>query len=44
MAEEELGEDFDIRGFHDTVLGGGSVPLSLLEKRVENWIAEVRGG
>jgi uncharacterized protein (DUF885 family) len=44
MAEEQLGEDFDIRDFHDTVLGGGSVPLSLLEKRVENWIAEVRGG
>ncbi|QIQ87755.1 DUF885 family protein [Erythrobacter sp.] len=43
-AEAELGEDFDIRGFHDTVLGGGSVPLSLLEKRVDNWIAEVKGG
>ena len=42
MAEEELGEDFDIRGFHDTVLGGGAVPLNILEARVNNWIASVR--
>lgn len=41
-AEEELGDDFDIRGFHDTVLGGGSVPLSLLEKQVDNWIAQTK--
>ena len=38
-AQAELGDDFDIRGFHDTVLGGGSVPLSILEKMVDNWIA-----
>ncbi|GMN01849.1 DUF885 domain-containing protein [Erythrobacter sp. MTPC3] len=41
-AERELGEDFDIRGFHDTVLGGGAVPLSILEKQVDNWIASVK--
>ena len=41
QAAEELGEDFDIRGFHDTVLGGGAMPLSILEQRVENWIASV---
>ncbi len=40
-AEEQLGDDFDIRGFHDTVLGGGAVPLSILEKQVDNWIASV---
>ena len=39
-AEEELGDDFDIRGFHDTVLGGGSMPLDILEKRVDQWIAK----
>ena len=39
-AEEELGDKFDIRGFHDTVLGGGSMPLDLLERRVDQWIAE----
>ncbi len=41
-AEEELGEKFDIRGFHDTVLGGGSVPLSVLEKQVDQWIAKTK--
>ena len=39
-AEEELGDKFDIRGFHDTVLGGGSMPLDLLERRVDQWIAD----
>ena len=43
-AEAELGEDFDIRGFHDTVLGGGSVPLTILETQVDNWIAAQKGG
>jgi len=41
-AEEELGDDFDIRGFHDTVLGGGSVPLDILEKQVDQWVASVK--
>ncbi len=43
-AEKELGDQFDIRGFHDTVLGGGPVPLDLLEKRVDQWIAGVKQG
>lgn len=38
-AEMELGDKFDIRGFHDTVLGGGSLPLTILEQRVDQWIA-----
>lgn len=37
--EAALGDRFDIRGFHDTVLGGGALPLTLLEQRVNNWIA-----
>ncbi|WP_441005057.1 DUF885 domain-containing protein, partial [Novilysobacter viscosus] len=39
-AEAELGEDFDIRGFHDAVLGGGAMPLMLLERRIDQWIED----
>jgi len=38
-AQKALGPNFDIRAFHDTVLGGGSLPLSILERRVDDWIA-----
>lgn len=38
MAREELGDDFDIREYHDVVLRQGALPLSVLERRVENWI------
>jgi uncharacterized protein (DUF885 family) len=38
-ARAELGEKFDIKGFHDTVLGGGGLPLEILERRVNDWIA-----
>jgi uncharacterized protein (DUF885 family) len=38
-AERELGAKFDLRGFHDAVLGQGAVPLELLEAQVSAWIA-----
>ena len=41
-AEEELGEAFDIKGFHDAVLTGGSLPLSILDRRVNAWIESVK--
>ena len=43
-AEAELGDRFDIRGFHDTILGGGAMPLDLLERRVDQWIATKKAG
>jgi uncharacterized protein (DUF885 family) len=40
-AEAKLGDKFDIREFHDTILGGGALPEPLLAKAVNNWIEEV---
>ena len=37
-AEAALGEDFDIRAFHDHLLGAGTMPLSLLEARMAKWV------
>nr|WP_111265931.1 DUF885 family protein [Lysobacter maris] len=42
-AEEALGEDFDIRAFHAEVLKDGSVPLDVLEGKIDRWIAARRG-
>ena len=38
-AEEALGEDFDVRLFHDALLKNGALPLSVLEAEVDGWIA-----
>jgi uncharacterized protein (DUF885 family) len=43
-AEETLGEDFDIRAFHDTLLADGAMPLSALEAKMQAWIAEQQAG
>ena len=39
-AEQQLGPKFDVRDFHDAVLRDGSLPLELLQERVEKYIAE----
>jgi len=41
-AKRELGAKFDLRAFHDTVLGAGALPLDVLEARVGTWIAAQR--
>jgi uncharacterized protein (DUF885 family) len=38
-AERQLGENFDIRAFHDHLLGAGALPLDLLEQRMDAWMA-----
>ncbi len=42
-AERELGPAFDIRAFHDELLGAGPLPLSLLETRMKEWIVRQKG-
>ena len=37
-ASKTLGDQFDIRGFHDEILWNGALPLSILEQRINNWI------
>jgi prolyl oligopeptidase len=40
-AEQQLGGKFDIRQFHDVVLGKGAVPLDLLEVQVNSWASKM---
>ena len=43
-ARDRLGDDFDIRAFHDFLMTGGPLPLSVLEARVEDWVLDRAGG
>ena len=42
-AEQALGTRFDIRAFHEQVLGTGALPLVVLERKIDGWIASQRG-
>ena len=41
-AESALENNFDIRAFHDAVLGAGALPMPMLESRVSSWVEEVQ--
>lgn len=43
-AEKALGPKFDIKGFHDLLIASGSQPLSILERRVDDWVAARKQG
>ncbi|MCH9692998.1 MAG: DUF885 domain-containing protein [Gammaproteobacteria bacterium] len=43
IAEHDLGDDFDLREFHDVVLGNGALPLAMLEAVVLQWVEEKAG-
>jgi uncharacterized protein (DUF885 family) len=42
-AQTELGPRFDIKKFHDEILNAGPLPLDMLESRILDWIASVKG-
>ncbi len=42
-AERQLGEKFDMRAFHDAILGQGPVPMDVLEVQIDDWIATRKG-
>jgi uncharacterized protein (DUF885 family) len=39
-AQEQLGERFDIRTFHDAILEQGALPLNVMEEKIDKWIAD----
>ncbi|HWG87387.1 MAG TPA: DUF885 domain-containing protein [Candidatus Acidoferrales bacterium] len=43
-AQDQIGKKFDLRAFHDMVLGSGPLPLDILERNVNEWIAEQKNG
>ena len=39
-AEQALGDDFDVKAFHDELLGAGAIPMEILETRMNRWLTE----
>ncbi len=42
FAAQQLGDDFEVRDFHDQVLGAGPLPLAILDARIRQWVTEQR--
>jgi uncharacterized protein (DUF885 family) len=42
-ARASLGDAFDIKGFHDTLLTNGAMPLSVTQAQIDGWVASVQG-
>jgi uncharacterized protein (DUF885 family) len=42
-AKTQLGPKFDLKAFHDEILDSGALPLDILEKQVDDWIATQKG-
>jgi uncharacterized protein (DUF885 family) len=42
-AKKALGDNFDLRAFHDQVLDAGALPLDVLSDRIDAWIASQKG-
>jgi uncharacterized protein (DUF885 family) len=40
FAAKELGDSFDIRAFHDQILGSGPLPLNILEPQIKDWVSK----
>ena len=43
-AQDQLGDKFDLKAFHDEMLSGGALPLDVLDARTNSWIAGVKAG
>jgi uncharacterized protein (DUF885 family) len=39
QAQQQLGDRFDIKAFHDQILTGGSMPLQILQEKINRWLA-----
>ena len=44
LAEEQMDDSFNVREFHDVVLGAGALPMPMVEARVQRWMADKLGG
>ena len=42
LAEDAMGDDFDIREFHDRILENGTIPLIQLRSHIENWVEKYK--